>query len=191
MSAVPITRACASFLAEHEIDFERIAGTPDHLAPRDNRHRYRRLQLQGPSRHCPIPDGDEFNQAVLEHDPGSGNTLLTVKRKTFWYREYPNGLAELAIFKRQLPETLCLGIYPDRYRLKQIVVDDGESFLFASDPLVRSLANQARLGWPAIVLILRPVWAVANWNYGSADKPKREKDLAPLPSAERASVGRE
>jgi len=88
-----------------------------------------------------------------------------VKRKHFWYREHGAGLAELVIFNRHLPEVVSLGFSPNRYRLTQIVVDANDAFFLKGDPLVRNLNNSRRLGWPAIAMILVPVWAEENWTY--------------------------
>lgn len=181
MSHGPITHACRTFLAQHNIDPADVSRALVEAALRGDHDPYRRLQLQGTPWECWIGGGDEFNDAFLEYDPGSGNTLLKVKRRRFWYREHGTGLAELVIFNRRLPEVVCLGFSPDRYRLSQLVATDSEAFYLKSDPLVRGMHNVRRLGWPAIVMTLVPIWAEENWNYSKGAGEWAEQP-ASLPS---------
>lgn len=122
-----------------------------------------RLQLQGRHWNYSIAGGDEFNDAYLESVPSSGNTILKVKRKRYWYREHHNRLADLILFKQSLPDVVCIGF--DRDRLSQIIEHEFDRFYLKSDPIVRRIRNARRLGVPAVIITLVPTWSEANWDY--------------------------
>lgn len=174
MSCGPITHACRVFLSRHHLYPGHVSRALIAAVPRDRHGSRRRLQLQGLSQGCQITNGDEFNDAYLEFHPGSGNTLLKVKRTRYWYREHGNGLADLILLKRQLPEIACLGVEPDRHRLTQLIDHDQEPFYLKSDPIVRRVRNVRRLGFPALVLTLVPIWAEGNWGYSDGGDTWRE-----------------
>ena len=164
MTIGPISYACRIFLSRNRLypgDVSRRF-----LDELELRHRGTavRLHLQGKGWH-PIPHGDEFNEAILESDPASGNILLKVKRKRYWYREHRDGVADLIIFDRKLPDVVCLGLERDLYRLTQLVEHEFDPFYLKSDPMVRSMRNAQRSGRQALMLRLLPTWSDDHWEY--------------------------
>ena len=174
MTIGPITHACRVFLSRHRLYPGHVSRALADAYKRDRHDPGRRLQLQGRSRDYPIDHGDEFNDAYLEFHPGSGNTLLKVKRRRYWYREHGNGIAELSVLGRQLPEVVCLGLERDRYRLSQLVEHKYDPFYLKADPLVRRMRNARRLGRPALVLTLVPTWTEVHWDYSDGGDTWRE-----------------
>jgi hypothetical protein len=174
MSCGPITHACRVFLSRHRIYPGHVSRSLIKAVPRTRHDARRRLQLQGRSHRCRIANGDEFNDAYLEFHPGSGNTLLKVKRRGYWYREHGNGTADLILLDRQLPEVVCQGLERDRHRLTQLVEHNHDRFYLGSDPVVRRVRNARRQGRPALVLTLVPIWAEANWSYSDGGDEWRE-----------------
>ena len=174
MNCGPITHPCRVFLSRHHLYPGHVSRALIKAVTRTHHDPRRRLQLQGCSGGCWISNGDESNDAYLEFHPGSGNTLLKVRRRRFWYREHGNGLADLILFDQQLPETICLGLDRDRYRLTQLVEHEHEIFYLKADPLVRRMRNAQRLGRPVLVITLVPIWAEANWRYSNGNDEWRE-----------------
>ncbi|OYY66598.1 MAG: hypothetical protein B7Y49_02125 [Sphingomonas sp. 28-62-11] len=162
------------FLSRHRLYPGHVSRALFNARKRDHNDRGRRLQLQGQSLDYPIDHGDELNDAYLEFHPGSGNTLLKVKRRRYWYREHGNGLADLIVFGRQLPEVVCLGLDRDRYRLTHLVEHEYDPFYLKSDPLVRRMRNAERHGRTALILTLLPTWAEEHWGYSDGGEIWRE-----------------
>lgn len=165
MTIGPISLACRVFLSRNHLYPGHVSRQLLKRLPPAYRQTTGRLRLQGKGWDHPIAGGDEFNDACIEHDPRSGNILLKVKRKRFWYREHRDGVADLILFNKELPEVVCLGLERDRYRLTQLVQHEFDPFYLKSDPPVRSMRNAQRLGRRALVLRLLPTWSDDHWDY--------------------------
>lgn len=165
MTLGPISSACRVFLSRNRLYPGWVSRQLLKGSPPNSRAMPGRLRLQGKAAGYPIQGGDEFNDVLIEHDLQSGNILLKVKRKPFWYREHRDGVADLIIFNRELPHLICLGLERDHFRLTQLIEQEFDSFYLKSDPLVRSMRNAQRLGRPALVLRVLPTWSDRHWDY--------------------------
>lgn len=174
MSCGPITRACRVFLSRRHIYPGQVSRALIRATPRTGHGLRRGLQLQGRSARTFIANGDDENNAYLEFHPTSGNTLLKVTRERYWYREQGNGLADLVLLGRQVPDALCVALERDRHRLAELVEHSHDPFYLRSNPPVRRMRNARRLGRPALVLTLVPVWAEKNWGYSDGLSVWRE-----------------
>lgn len=84
---------------------------------------------------------------------GDPRLFLRCVTQEFYYSEFSNGTANLALFGERLPETICAGLSGGHMRLSEIV--DTTRFFRAGDPPVSRVSNGKRLRRPALVFRLQ------------------------------------
>lgn len=180
MAEAKISRACANFLSDARL-YPWLAQGGGGI--NDAGTQQVRFSSNGASvsSRCDVwIDAPALISGSLTRRMGHPLAVLDLEYHSFRYREHLSGTSTLTLFDVTLPETICVGLPRDTYRLKQIIDFSRYKpwFFVRADPLARSIRSATRLQTidykmhartKALIVTMVDEWSQKNWDYWSPE----------------------